>query len=235
MIPRILHQLKFSPVDQQALTWEERQLSRKAQALMPEWKYHLWRDAAGLSLMGKIFPQHVDEYLKLPAPVIRVDVARCLFLYEYGGVYFDTDYRFFQPLNEKLLSHQCILGVEEQVNAGVGGGPKLGNAFIASEAGLSLWPDFVESIFTRFRNGETRIMNLGGPHALTRFLKQHKDHETRMTMLPPNVLYPAFTKFKLTARRDGETVGVHLCWGSWRNKPLPQQLKNRARRILSAF
>jgi mannosyltransferase OCH1-like enzyme len=226
MIPKILHQSSKS------LTWEERQLTRKAKTLMPDWDYRHWSDAANLSLLKETLPQHVEDYLKLPAPVIRVDVARCLYLYVHGGIYFDTDYRFFQAMRDGLLSHCCILGVEEDDNASVGGGPKLGNAFMGSEPGLPLWPAFVDSIFKRF---ETNVVHLSGPHALTKFLKANPEYAEKVRVLPQNVLYPEFTKTKLTAKRAPETIGVHLCWGSWRNKPLPQRVKNRARRILSAL
>lgn len=203
--------------------------------MMPEWGYRLWDDQANLTLMEKLFPHHVSHYLNFPAPVIRVDVARCLYMYEHGGLYFDTDYRFFQPVADDLLSHSCILGIEEDDNASVGGGPKLGNAFIASEPGLPLWPAFVDSIFARFRNGEKDVVHLSGPHALTKFLKANNDYTRMVKILPRNVVYPEFTRMKLSAKRDAETIGVHFCWGSWRNKPLPQRVKNRARRILSAL
>ena len=202
---------------------------------MPEWEYRVWDDQENLSLIENLFPKYVSDYLKFPAPVIRVDVARCLYMYKHGGLYFDTDYRFFQPIGDGLLSHSCILAIEEDDNASVGGGPKLGNAFIASEPGLPLWPAFVDSIFMNYRNGEKEVVHLSGPHALTKFLKANKNYSGMVKILPRNVVYPEFARMKLSARRDAETIGVHLCWGSWRNKPLPQRVKNRARRILSAL
>jgi hypothetical protein len=229
MIPKILHQ------SSKELTWEEKQLSKNAREALPEWEYRFWHDDHNLERFRAHFPQYIDDYMRLPHPVARVDVVRCLYLYAHGGIYFDTDYKFFKPIPKSILTHTCILGIEEDNNASVGGGYKLGNAFMGSEAGFVLWPEFVESIFSRFRNGEKNVLNLGGPHALTRFLKGRKDLEKLVTVLPQIILYPTFAGLKLTGKREPETIGVHLCWGSWRNKPLPQRVKNRARRILSAL
>ena len=90
---------------------------------------------------------------------MRVDVARCLYLYDHGGIYCDTDYFFYKPLDDAFLSHRCVLGIEELENENCGG-YKAGNAFMASEAGFELWPEFVDSIFYRHRQGERNIVQV---------------------------------------------------------------------------
>jgi hypothetical protein len=230
VIPKILHQSSKS------FTWEERRLARRAQALMPEWQYHPWTDEDNLALVEKIFPKYVKKYANFPDGGCKADIARYLYMYQYGGVYFDTDFRFFQPINEDLLLHLCILGVEVEDSPEFGGGPKLGNAFIGSQPGLALWPEFVDSIFMRFRKGEVYHNGyLSGPQALTTFLRNHKQYGEMVTILPPNVLYPKLIKFNLTGVRDAATIGVHLCWASWLYMSLPHKVKNRTRRVLSAL
>jgi len=230
MIPKILHQ------SSKYFTWEERKLAGKARALMPEWEYRLWMDEDNLALVEQLRPADVEEYLKFPNGAARLDIARYLYMYQYGGIYFDTDFRFCQPVNEDLLSNQCILGIEEEDAPELGGGPKFGNAFIASQRGLALWTELVDSIFTRFRKGEhcDDGWYLSGPYALNTFLRNHKRYGEIVTKLPRNVLYPRRTKFYLTATRSPETIGVHLMWGSWRHMSPVHRVKNRTRRILSA-
>jgi len=134
-----------------------------------------------------------------------------------------------------LLSHPCILGVEDEDMPELGGGPKLGNAFIGSEPGFALWTELVDSIFTRFRKAEiSYAWQLSGPYALTAFLRNRNRYAKIVTILPRNVLYPKLTNFNLTGARDRDTIGVHLCWSSWREMSLPHKVKNRTRRILSA-
>lgn len=229
MIPKILHQSSKS------FTWEERKLAKRARALMPEWDYHLWRDEDNLALVEQICPGDVNEYVSFRNGAIRADIARYLYMYKYGGIYFDTDFRFYQPISHNLLRNECILGVEDEDMPELGGGPKLGNAFIGSEPGLTLWTELVASIFMRSRKDEIPYAwRLSGPYALTAFLKTHDRHRERVTILPRNVVYPQRTNFYLTSARDRETIGVHLMWGSWRDTSLLGKAKYRIRKILSA-
>lgn len=229
MIPKILHQ------SSKYFTWEERRLARKAQALMPGWNYHCWRDEDNLRLVEQICPTDIDEFVSFPNGAIRSDVARYLYMYQYGGVYFDTDFCFFRPIGEDLLSCLCILGIEDDEMTELGGVPKLGNAFIGSQPGLSLWKELVDNIFWRFRKGKIPYAwQLSGPYALTAFLRNHDEYRESVTILPRNVVYPKRTRFYLTGTRDSETIGVHLMWGSWRDMSLLHKVKNRTRRILSA-
>ncbi|MCE3253146.1 MAG: hypothetical protein K0Q67_2166 [Cellvibrio sp.] len=189
MIPKILHQCSKSYV------WEERQLTRRARALMPDFEYHAWTDASN---------------------------------------HFDTDYVFYKPLDAKFLAHKCVLAVEERECKSIGGSYKLGNAFMASEPGFDMWLKFVESIFAKHRAGETNIVFLSGPHALTLFLQDHPEYNDDITIMPGDVIYPEFTMAKLTAKKSAQTIGAHLCWGSWRGKPTLQYLRSRLRRWISA-
>ncbi len=228
MIPKIIHHATDTN------SWEERQVMAETQRMMPDFEFKLWNYERNCALMERHFPQYMNEFLAFKAGVVRVDVARCLYMYEYGGTYVDTDYRFIKPLDQAFLSHYCVLGIEEHDNKAVGGGYKVGNAFLSSQAGFDLWPAFIESIFERNKKGEDRIVFLSGPHALSLFLKQHKEFEDKVTLMPPETIYPPFRMAKLKTYRDDTTIGAHLCWGSWRNKGPLQALKSRTRRILSA-
>jgi mannosyltransferase OCH1-like enzyme len=233
MIPKKLHQTSLN------MDWEEKRLAQHARSLMPDWDYHFWSDDANAALVRQVIPQFQPDYESLPSGVARTDIARCLYLFVHGGVYFDTDYRFFRPLSGAILSCHCVLGKESQMfvedgTAGVGEGYKVGNAFMASEPNFPLWLDFIADVFHRFRAGEREILYLGGPHALTLFLRKNAERYREVTILSDYVLFPDLRLGNLTAVRREETLGVHLCWGSWRNKPLKQRLRNRARRTLSA-
>jgi mannosyltransferase OCH1-like enzyme len=228
MIPKIIHQSTTTK------TWEEMHLVGRIKKMMPDFQHILWSAEENLALFERMFPQHVDQYLSFERAVIRIDVSRCLYMYAHGGLYCDTDYLFYRPLDKKLLDHKCILGIEEEANLAVGGGYKVGNAFLASEPGFSLWAEFVESIFYRRRLGETRVIFLSGPHALSLFLKAHTEYEDLVTFLPPASVYPDRRYLGLTTARTEAALGAHLCWGSWRDKSFTYRVRNRARRYLSA-
>ncbi len=228
MIPKILHQTS------RAMTWEERRLTAHARALMPDFDYKFWDDAQNLALFESLFPDKVDTYLSLPGGVARADIARCLYLYTHGGIYFDTDYKFYQRPDAAFMAARCVLGIEEEDNKATGGGIKVGNAFMASEKKFPLWPEFVASIFHRYEKGEDRIIFLGGPHALSLFLKENPVWMEGVSLWPQSVIYPGFSMMKLTTLHDADTIGAHLCWGSWRGKSVLRMVKAKSRRILSA-
>lgn len=201
---------------------------------MPDYQYKMYSDEDNMALFQSVFPEYVEQYLALPAGVIKADIARCLYLYKFGGIYFDTDFKFFKRFPDAYLEYECVLGMEEIDNKSVGG-DKIGNAFMCSTQGFELWPDFIKEIFTKYNNGERDVVQLSGPHALTRFINTNPGFKKRIYITPQSVFYPDFSKSKITAIKSDDTIGVHLFWGSWRNKKLPQQVKNRLRRVLSAF
>jgi mannosyltransferase OCH1-like enzyme len=227
MIPKKLHQTSKST------TFEERYISKAAKKLMPDYEYKMYSDDENLALVQDVFPEYVTQYLALPAGVIRADIARCIYLFKFGGIYFDTDFKFFKRFPDTYLKHDCVLGVEELNNKSVGG-DKLGNAFMCSTKGFELWPAFIKEVFTQYNDGERDIVQLSGPHALTKFINAHPKLKNKIFITPQSVFYPEFNKSKTSAIKTDDTVGVHLCWGSWRNKNIIQTIRNRARRLLSA-
>lgn len=229
MISKIIHHTSFNP------TWEERRIMARTEKMMPDFEHRFWDDEMNLALFERCFPQHLDAYKGFAEGVVRADISRCLYLHEFGGIYVDTDYKFYRRLDDAFLSNRCVLGIEEENNNAVGGGKKLGNAFMASEKGFGLWADFIENIFFRRKQGEDRVLQLSGPHALTVFIRESNKYEDLITLMPARVIYPDFTMMKLSTYRDSETIGAHLCWGSWRNKKALQLAKSRGRRILTAI
>lgn len=228
MISKILHQTS------QSITFEEQYISSKAQLLMPDYEYKMYSDEDNLALFQSAFPEYIEQYQALPEGVIKADIARCLYLYKFGGVYFDTDFKFFKRFPDAFLHYECLLGVEEKNIKSVGG-DKLGNAFMCSTQGFELWPAFIKEIFAKYNRGEKDIVQLSGPHALTRFINAHPCFKERIYIAPQVVFYPMFNKSKTSAIKSEDTVGVHLCWGSWRHKKLLQRLKNKVRRLISAL
>ncbi len=236
VIPKIIHRTSNTR------TWEELHVIERAKKMMPDFQHLFWDDAENLAFVRRIFPQYIDIYNGFERGVTRADIARCLYLYDKGGIYCDTDYIIYKPFDNRFLSNRCVIGIEDADAPRVGGGYRVGNAFLASEQGFPLWRDFVENIFLKTiekkslkNQSETDVVYAGGPHALSLFLKGHKEHEEQVTFLPPSVIYPALRWRNLSSVRDKETIGVHLCWGRWRSISLWKTIKQRLRRWLSAM
>ena len=79
-----------------SLTAEERRLGVRNQALMPGWKFHLYDDEDNRRIMWEAFPEFAGEFQKIKRGVVRSDIARCVYLYHFGGWYLDTDYKIIR-------------------------------------------------------------------------------------------------------------------------------------------
>lgn len=229
MIPKIMH---FCSKD---FTWEERLIIKKNSKRAPGWQVKEWSDEMNERFIEKCYPQFIERYLNMPENVMRIDVVRCLYMHFYGGIYIDTDYIIKNCPDKDFLDAKIILGIEEVKNKAIGNVPKYGNAFLASEAGQAFWLNFVNTIFERFESGEDRMVYIGGPHALSKFVADNPRYMDSITVLKQSLVYPDFNWHKFTTQVEKNTFGAHLCWGSWRNKPLRLKIKNYGRRVFSAL
>ncbi|SFB52140.1 Glycosyltransferase sugar-binding region containing DXD motif-containing protein [Rhizobium sp. NFR07] len=228
MIPKIIHHTAAT------LTLEEKVVIKRARNVLNDYDFLFWGDEENEALVAEIMPHRVEAYRSIGRGVIKADIARCLYLYKAGGIYVDTDYKFFKKPNPAFHRSTIVLGVEEQHNDWIGM-RKVGNAFMASQPKLPFWLEFVEGAFERMEGGEKQVLLLAGPHALSLFIASSEKWRDFVTLLPASSIYPEFSRFKLSGKRSADTLGVHLCWGSWRNKSLLNMIASRSRRLMSAF
>lgn len=231
MISRILHQTSSHD-----LNFAEKRIRNTALKRFPGWNYRLWSNQDNLELVSSTIPQHLDAFRNISRGVITADICRCLYMYKYGGIYFDTDYKFYRALEPELLEKRCVLGVEEMEVDLLGGADKVGNALLASEPGFPLWLPFIDYIFENLaKHGEDDVVFSSGPHALTLFLQEHADLRNEIHFLTVDRSYPAFSFLKMSTFHARDTLGGHLCWGGWRSKSNIQRARNRARILLSCL
>jgi mannosyltransferase OCH1-like enzyme len=240
MIPAIIHQTAKSE-----LSWEEHQIRRRMRRMLPGWEYRMWNDRENESLIEKHFPRHIDAYRHIRKGVVRADIARYAYLWVSGGFYFDTDYKLLQPIADEMRRHHCVLGIEEHPYTKIEPdgrethlGLKLGNACIGSVPGYSLWNDFIDHIFSQSALDtltEDEIVPRTGPRGLSNYYLAHRDRYPDVQTYPQRVFYPVLRYSNFWHDSDATTVGVHLSWGSWRNKSGALRMRNFLRRKLTAL
>lgn len=81
IVPKLFHQ-----------SWKTTQLPAKFQRWSdscrekhPDWEWVLWTDEDNLRLVKEHFPWLLDTYLNLPGSIYRADLARNLYMYQFGG------------------------------------------------------------------------------------------------------------------------------------------------------
>jgi mannosyltransferase OCH1-like enzyme len=235
MISKILHQTAAT----RHLTWEERTLLKRAKHLLPDWEYKLWTDDDILAVMQRHFEPLIDQFLQIKRGVVIADIGRYAALYEHGGIYLDTDYKLIRP-PDQYLDASCILPIEEgnieqslETDAF-----KLGNAFLGSIPRHDFWKDFLAHVFT---NVSTEDFNHGnpvattGPVAITQFWQRYRKHYPDIRLPAKVEFYPALAGLNFSFAGTADTIGVHLCWGSWRGKQSLQKYRNIIRRKITSL
>ena len=238
MISRILHQTAPTAT----LAWEERMLLKKARNLLPDWDYMLWTDDDILAVMQRQFPLLVDTFKQITRGIVIADIGRYAALYEQGGIYLDTDYKLIKA-PDRYLHASCILPIEEGTIEGRHPSTKvnefkLGNAFLGSIPRYDFWKDFLVHTLTKVSVEDLNFGNpvaTSGPLALTRFWRCYGGHYPGVILPDKAEFYPALTGLNFSFAGTPDTIGVHLCWGSWRGKRSLQKYRNIIRRKVTGW
>jgi mannosyltransferase OCH1-like enzyme len=118
MIPKVIHYCWFGAgrkpkiFEQCLLSWEE---------YCPDYKMIEWNEKNSL----RFFNSFYNDALRKKKYAFVSDYIRAKVLYEFGGIYLDTDMLLLKPIDE-LLSYDFFSGfeVEERVAYGLFGGHK---------------------------------------------------------------------------------------------------------------
>jgi mannosyltransferase OCH1-like enzyme len=233
MIPKLIHQTSRSKL----LTPEEERLVRRIKTLMPDWKINLWDDNDNIEILNKAFPEYCTRFMSIKRGVMRADIARCVYLYLFGGLYIDTDYKMLRPIGIEILKYPCVLPVSRSDDPS---SPlfRICNSVIASEARHPFWEGFLNQIFSfpDLENlPESVVEKVTGPEGLTKFYLANRSQFPEVFVPPRKFFHPQITYRGLSFDRSYPSYGAHLCWGSWRSKGMLRGAKTFITRKLSSF
>lgn len=186
-IPRIIHQ-----------TWKSNDLppslarfASRWQELHPQYEYRLWTDAQNDAFVKSEFPEYYGLYRSFSREIFRADLARCLYLWRFGGVYVDLDVEPLRPVDAFLASHgDCVLGAEPAAHAHKRRGKAVlaCNAFMASAPGHPFWRRMLEEMARRAARGGEPVA-VTGPIALDAVHERYGD-ELGVAVSEPDAFFP---------------------------------------------
>lgn len=171
------------PLASYAARWRE---------LHPDFEYRLWTDADNDAFVRREFPQHHRLYRSFSREIYRADMARCLYLQRYGGVYADLDVEPLRPLAEFLAAHgDCVLGAEPVSHAKKRRGKRLMacNAVMASVPGHPFWQRMLEEIEQRAAAPGGEPVGVTGPIALDAAFERYGT-ELGVSISEPDAFFP---------------------------------------------
>ena len=120
-IPRILHQIWWQGLDDliekskivygedmynqpdwrrtNFLKWSETWKTHH-----PDWHYRLWDEPQIVKMIEDYFPDFLNVFNSFDALIKKIDFARYLIMFLYGGVYVDMDFEAFRPIDPLVFS-----------------------------------------------------------------------------------------------------------------------------------
>ena len=135
------------------------------------------------------------------------DVARLWVLYNYGGIYMDTDVMVYQPL-DKFLKHNFFTGFEQQnypVTATIGA--EKGNKLVKEMLDVYDTKDF--TLHKKWYEYETNTVIMS--NVIGKYFDRNKMEYQEIENM---AIYPRKT-FCYNDCVDDETYTRHLMFGSW--------------------
>lgn len=217
-VPRIIHQTWVSSV----LPERCRRYQASVQKHHPSWKYVFWSDTDIEKYMQHSHPSLYGFWKSLTQTICRIDFVRCLWMYDFGGAYFDIDVECLKPLDSLIDStpnNVETLLAREQIECALANNNNatwsVGNAVMVSTRGARLWPLVIDRIMSKGTVCNNPLVHTG-PSMLGSVLQQYSESDRTLC----RILEPRF--FTTGSRvRGGDYTHVytiHHCHGSWREK-----------------
>jgi mannosyltransferase OCH1-like enzyme len=201
-IPKIFHSIWVgpNPIPEKTLKF-----IKHIQELHPDYTFMLWTDK-------DLLPENFTnlEYIhRADAYAQKSDIMRYEILYNYGGIYLDTDFDLVKNITP-LLTHELVL-----CNEDTWVDHYITTAFIASSKGNPNLKRCMDAIPYCQLNGQG-----GGPNFETGpwYFRKHIHMDDSVRILPTHVMYPVH----FNQRNDpfppfsDETYGVHYWDHSWK-------------------
>jgi mannosyltransferase OCH1-like enzyme len=214
MIPQIIHQ-----------TWKTTNLPEnfkkfhiKIKRLHPEWVVRLWTDEDNLQLVRQYFPHLLNSYEALEYNIMRADIIRYMYMYQFGGYYLDLDYEVLAPFDKETSESDLLLPISNTRNGSV----ILGNSIFGSIPSHIFWKDVLDDFqknppIKRFFN-KFEVLKFTGPDFISKiYFKNPQKYNGHL--VPKSIYHPDNTlinqpNYRRNLREIG-TRGIHHCQGSW--------------------
>lgn len=234
------------------LTTEENRVIARNKAILLDWEFSFYDNADNEHVMQVAFPEFFDQFRAIKRGVVQADIMRCVYLYQFGGWYLDTDYRLLRRLegevcalnstNESTPSSSLDL-LSQKLILPISGIPEkdrhfICNSILASEKGHPFWRAFIEHLFSNDKLillDEHSVEGLTGPLGLSHFYLENKDRFPDVCLPLKQYFHPRITTWGFSYDQHPDNYGVHWCWGSWRSKRLPRKIKNIITRKITSF
>jgi mannosyltransferase OCH1-like enzyme len=211
MIPKIIHYCWFGG---NPMPKNERAYVEGWKKLLPDYEFILW-DENNFDINTVPFTQQVADAKKWG---FIVDYVRAYAVYNYGGIYLDTDVELLKPLDDLLETNICFGGFENESLGKYNIAPGL---IFAGEKGCIIAKDIMDFYCVyNFKKEDGTLDLTPSPVILYEILKEYglKQDNTYQelgvfTAYPSDYFCPMSESRRITLTKN--TYTVHHCAASW--------------------
>ena len=150
LIPKIIHLLvpddkkKWHPV------WKP--CERSILTHHPgQWVVTYWRDTYLDNYITNYWPDWWDVWHNFPIDIVKLDIARYIIMYEFGGIYADMDTYFYKNFHKDLNPDTIYLA------PGANNTEIVQNSLLASTGRNMFWREVIHECFKRIANFNIEI------------------------------------------------------------------------------
>lgn len=210
-IPKVIHQIHLGdkPLSDQELKWQ-----KTWKHYNPDWKFIFWDDERlrGIDIINKEYLDDCDNY-SMKSDILRFDI-----LYQFGGLYIDTDFECLKPLDPFFCDKDFIV-CRQNPN-----GPSICGAFFAATQYNSLVRKLLDGIPQRSitHKGKHCVAKYG-PTYITDIIDENYGQEFKYSKaFEPKYVYPFMWNKKHSTKDDlnkiyPQAYAAHWWNTSWKN------------------
>ena len=223
MIPHLIHQTWKSEI----IPAEFQEFVASWRSFHPSWEFRLWSDEDNRHLVQQHYDWLLPTYDGYPFAVQRADMARILYMHQFGGLYVDLDFECLRPFDDLVSAGVVFMGREK---GGLGWYKRrldyACNALLASPPGHSLWIRLLKKFVAsarpqrRWESRTSYVLATTGPQILDDAVDEYLERHDDLIVYPQNHFYPASAMEKNRETRRGLAKkhcshAVHHFANSW--------------------
>lgn len=224
--PKILHQIWLQGSGNIPEKYKEN--IQQNQKINPGWKYELWDDIKIINLLREN-DEWINTYYQLEYLHHKVDFARYVILYKFGGAYVDMDAKIIKPLNNIINQFKDYDLIVSKVNSNMienyfhcQHSTCINNGIIIAKPDNIIMKKLIDSISKNpkcdiLSTKITCIQAITGPSKFTKIIYKNKNNKIKV--LDPEYLEPCVLDI---CNVTNNTHVIHRHEGSWYSSTLRQ-------------